>query len=81
MAKSKKTKSKRTTKRKTKRKTHEGMRRLGEKDMVSGFFLTVLGGLTVTFEYTNQNLIAVGSVLIILGLILVGFGLSDYLSV
>lgn len=66
---------------KKKTKKYEGMRRLGESNILVGILLTLLGGVIVTLPESTTKIMSIGSIVVILGIILAGFGLSDYLGV
>jgi hypothetical protein len=57
-----------------------GLRSMGESDLVAGILITLLGGIAVTYPGANMVITAVGSAVVILGVILTGFGIGDYVS-
>jgi hypothetical protein len=59
---------------------NRGLRAMGETDLVAGILLTLLGGIAVTYPGANGIMTAVGSAVVILGVILTGFGIGDYVS-
>ena len=59
---------------------HRGLEAMGETDLVAGILLTLLGGIAVTCQGANGVITAVGSAIVILGVILTGFGIGDYVS-
>jgi hypothetical protein len=81
-------KSRKQNKRKTVRNSrsrakkieHVGLKTLGETDIIAGALLTVLGGVVVTLPHANNVLITTGSVIVMIGIILTGFGLGDYVN-
>lgn len=56
-----------------------GIKALGEKDVVIGLALLILGGILATAQASSGVMWFVASVLTIFGVILAGFGISNYL--
>jgi len=61
------------------KKKGDGLKFLGKEDLLIGIALLMLSWVTFKMSGFNVLLQATGIIVLILGLILVGFGASDYL--